>query len=253
MPEGALDAFDLALGEGVTVTSGGDVALVNAKNALFLRVGDVSALPAGVWTGLVDDNIGSPGNWKNLTVPAAETAIDFTAISSAKTLTVDADFKSGTVTFNSAITSSNAVSFTINAGKTLSLPAVVSGVGAVTVAAGATFETRGTVALGGALTLADGANLGFVLAGETAGSPFVIAQIVTAADGAEVTVKADCDGMRLGRDYVLVAFDPDSSTVNDETTFAADSSLENKAEISCGEGRLVLRAVPFFTIRIADL
>ena len=97
-----------------TAVKGANNAWLVGSNALSLNIGDRSQLPAGVWVGGIDGNFSTAANWKNGVVPSAGTALDFSGVTSARTVNVDvpnAVFSAvtlsdgmGTITFTGSIT-----------------------------------------------------------------------------------------------------------------------------------------------------
>lgn len=141
LPADVALAFTLAFGE--TVEKPADVALYVQGNTLFLKVGDTTDMPAGVWIGGVDSDMSNPFNWKNLALPAAGSTLDFTAETLNKTINADLD-----VTFATADLGTAARQITIGGG-TLKLQTLTVGTpdGNFSVAEGAKLSVAGNVTI----------------------------------------------------------------------------------------------------------
>jgi hypothetical protein len=95
-----------------TAVKGANDAWLAGSNALTMNIGDRSQLPAGVWVGGIDGNFSTAANWKNGIVPSAGTALDFSGVTSARTVNVDVPnavfsavtLGTGVITFTGSIT-----------------------------------------------------------------------------------------------------------------------------------------------------
>ncbi len=103
IPDGAVDNFSFTLGESVVIPTGATTALHAQDNTIFLRVGDVSDLPSGVWVGGADGKMSTAGNWKNMTVPAVGSDLDFSRVAAAQTVNADIDGAFGTLTMGEKV------------------------------------------------------------------------------------------------------------------------------------------------------
>lgn len=103
LPADAVEAFVLDVNEAVELPAGAETSLVAQGDTLFLQVGDVSELPSGVWVGGVDTDMSNRLNWKNWTVPAAGSDLDFSGVSSAATVNADIDAAFGAVTMGTGV------------------------------------------------------------------------------------------------------------------------------------------------------
>ena len=103
LPADAVEAFVLDVNEAVELPAGAETSLVAQGDTLFLQVGDGSELPSGMWVGGVDTDMSNRLNWKNWTVPAAGSDLDFSGVSSAATVNADIDAAFGAVTMGSSV------------------------------------------------------------------------------------------------------------------------------------------------------
>lgn len=103
LPADAVEVFVLDLDAAVELPAGAETSLVAQGDTLFLQVGDVSYLPSGVWVGGVDTDMSNRLNWKNWTVPAAGSDLDFSGVSSAATVNADIDAAFGAVTMGTGV------------------------------------------------------------------------------------------------------------------------------------------------------
>ena len=149
------------------VSGGRDASIFRDGASVKLCIGNrAEAYPYGVWTGGMNANFSTPGNWKNGLVPRAGDALDFSGVGSAKTVNADINVAFGAVTMGSGV-----VTFTGSLTATSFSDTKKVAVGA-----------NSTVTLDGDLEFTGGSNVYIVYKVETGGA-FIVTGLITLKSG----------------------------------------------------------------------